>query len=457
MRLELGGAAAHRRQWTPTIVGAFVALLAVMGAFASTAQADHGQGVGTTEITCNRVTWNYSQFPELPGNQVREQIKIAGVAMPATTFEFNGSTGSHTTTFNSPIGEYIIDAQATWSTNGIRGNFDHHLKLDCKPAITIVKEQRLAGEPEFTKRTLTGHTGQHVEYRIVVTNSGNRNLNLPEGLNDPNCTGYSTEPRSLEVEQSTEYTCEAVLGEAGNFVNVAQITGYAEEEVPVGGKSNEVIVKVSPAPEFSIEKTQEIAGSETGFVTTPLIGAVGQTVDYRITVTNTGNTPLRFEALKDAGCDPGTIAGGPELWLGVGQQATWTCSHLLTEADRNKSQYLNTASAIAFPPEGSGSGKHHTSNTVVVNFKGHGPGEGGTEITCTHVTFFYFNFPAGPTTATQKVTANGVVVSLTKFTFEGPNATDTVEITVPPGTTHIDANSNWKTGNFDHHAAVLCT
>ena len=39
--------------------------------------------------------------------------------------------------------------------------------------------------------------------------------------------------------------------------------------------------------------------------------AVGQTVNYQITVTNTGNTKLKFSNFSDEKCDEGTIAGGP--------------------------------------------------------------------------------------------------------------------------------------------------
>ncbi len=430
-------------------------LIASLGTFTASAQADHGQGVGKTEISCNRVTWSYSQFPNAEGNKVKEQIRIQGVRQPVTVFEFNGSGASHTTAIETPEGEYSIDVNAVWDTNGIKGSFDHSAKLDCRPQLTILKEQRLVGEESFTTRSLEGQPGQRVEYRIVVTNTGNRDLTLGE-LRDPKCSGYATEPRRLAVEQSTEYTCEGVLTEAGRWVNVAEVTGYTEEEQAVNGVSNEVVVNVPARPEFSIVKAQEIQGSAGGFVTTPVIGEVGNVVEYRITVTNTGNTPLRFEPLSDAGCEAGTISGGPGKWLAVAQSATWTCSHTLTPADREHSQYTNTATATAFPPEGFGNGRRHKSNTVVVNFKGHGEGEGGTEITCTQVTFYYLNFPPGPTTVTQRVTAGGTVISLTYFTFAGSTASDTVAISPPAGTKQIDANAHWPGGSFDHHAVVLC-
>ena len=48
-------------------------------------------------------------------------------------------------------------------------------------------------------------------------------------------------------------------------------------------------------PAFSIEKKQEIAGSGAGFTASPITGAVGQTVDYEIVVTNTSNVDETFD------------------------------------------------------------------------------------------------------------------------------------------------------------------
>src|SRR5438094_7175233 len=64
-------------------------------------------------------------------------------------------------------------------------------------------------------------------------------------------------------------------------------------------------------PMFTIEKLQEIAGSGRGFATSPLIGTIGQTVDYEIIATNTGLFPETLSEFTDSHCDDGTIAGGP--------------------------------------------------------------------------------------------------------------------------------------------------
>ncbi|MGA2321954.1 MAG: hypothetical protein ABSG95_14670, partial [Solirubrobacteraceae bacterium] len=90
----------------------------------------------------------------------------------------------------------------------------------------------------------------------------------------------------------------------------------------------------------------------------------------------------------------------------------------------------------------------------------HGAGVGITEITCTHVTWTYTGFAnANNNEVTQWIYVNGVVVSYTTFTFNGPSGSDTVNFTVPPGKYNIDAKARWNTngvvGNFDHHGLKM--
>src|SRR6266576_1995345 len=117
-----------------------------------------------------------------------------------------------------------------------------------------------------------------------------------------------------------------------------------------------------PEPfEFTIEKLQEIAGSGRGFTKSPLIGAIGETVDYEIIVTNTG---ILSETLvfTDPQCDAGTIAGGPgEGRLTQEGSVTYTCSHVLDAPGA----YTNEATVTA--TRGCGCEPlTHISNQVVV-------------------------------------------------------------------------------------------
>lgn len=118
---------------------------------------------------------------------------------------------------------------------------------------------------------------------------------------------------------------------------------------------------VEPNPGFSILKEQEIAGG-AGFTLGELKAKIGQTIDYRITVSNTGNSSLTLSEFIDAGCDPGTQAGGPQgAEMAPGGKLVFTCSHLLTGGG----SYTNVASATVMYPNGKTGA--HESNKVVAS------------------------------------------------------------------------------------------
>jgi hypothetical protein len=118
----------------------------------------------------------------------------------------------------------------------------------------------------------------------------------------------------------------------------------------------------SPTPALSVEKLQKIAGTTGTFTTAPVSGQVGDTVDYEIVVTNTGNVPLTIDGydVVDHNCT-GIAGGAGSEPLEVGASTTYTCSHVLTEAG----SYTNTAEVSGVPPEHDGPPVTSTSNTVL--------------------------------------------------------------------------------------------
>jgi hypothetical protein len=196
-----------------------------------------------------------------------------------------------------------------------------------------------------------------------VTNSGDVPVALSE-FTDTHCDKGTLEggPGTQHVipGSSTTYTCTRHLAGPGIYTNQATVTG----ETLFGTAtetSNTVVVEVpsppppptpkpTPAPGFTVEKSQEIAGTKAGFTAAPLPGAVGETVDYEITVKNTGNVPLKFSGFSDARCDQPTIAGGPgEGSVAPGASTTYACSHLLAAIGKyvNQASVTGTAQGLA--------------------------------------------------------------------------------------------------------------
>ena len=190
------------------------------------------------------------------------------------------------------------------------------------PEFTIEKLQRLKGEVNYTVSELKGKIGQTVEYKIVIKNTGNMPLTFTP-LEDPNCEGITPSGTTeLNLGKEETFTCTHVLTGVGKYHNSASI----EANDPIKGKSNEVIVEVPSEPSYTIEKTQRIKG-EANYSTAEKTGKLGQTVEYKITVKNTGNVTLKFAALKDTGCEGLTPSGATELK--AVEEEIFTCTHVL--------------------------------------------------------------------------------------------------------------------------------
>jgi len=114
-------------------------------------------------------------------------------------------------------------------------------------------------------------------------------------------------------------------------------------------------------PSFTIEKRQQIAGTASGFTTSPLTGSIGQMVDYEIVVKNTGNVPETFSEFSDPHCDPGTVAGGPgSSPVASGESTIYTCDHVLTQVGSYSNEAMVTGNTAGGTP------LVHVSNQVVV-------------------------------------------------------------------------------------------
>jgi hypothetical protein len=112
--------------------------------------------------------------------------------------------------------------------------------------------------------------------------------------------------------------------------------------------------------DFTIEKLQAIPGVSPAFTKNPLTGAIGETVNYEIVVTNTGTIPEALSEFSDPKCDPGTIHGGPSSALEPGESTTYTCTHLLSSLGAYTNEATVTGTAIGGTPIA------QTSNRVVV-------------------------------------------------------------------------------------------
>lgn len=227
------------------------------------------------------------------------------------------------------------------------------------PAITLDKLGVLDAGADTTP-----NAGDVVKYRFTVENTGNVPLTqvgvqdaLPGLSNitvDPNVSWPGAEG-TLEVGQSVSFIADYTLTQsdidAGAVMNTATTSGISPQNVSVTDEDPET-VRYEAAPALTLEKD----GAFDGAAEDPLAGShVGDTVSYSFVITNTGAVTLTNVALDDTLDGLSTVTftwpGAPNQ-LAPGESARGTASYKVTQADLDRGEIVNTATATGVPPTG---------------------------------------------------------------------------------------------------------
>src|ERR1700730_4263078 len=186
--------------------------LAVAGFNAASAFA--ARAVHNT-YSCQQVTFEFKGFPAGEPGTVHEWIKLDGVLIYRGTFNFTGPAATNVVKITVPPGHHELSSHAGYKFGTTEGEGDHHAEggITCvaEPSFSIEKLQRIAGEATYATAERRGKIGQTVEYKIVVTNTGNVPLTF-NGFTDGKCemiAGGPTEP--VAPGKSATYTCKHLL------------------------------------------------------------------------------------------------------------------------------------------------------------------------------------------------------------------------------------------------------
>jgi len=150
-----------------------------------------------------------------------------------------------------------------------------------------------------------------------VINTGNTTLVV--AFTDPHCDAgtlsapvvlsgtFDPATSTLSAGGGLQYTCShgLALGDAPQFTNTASVTGQPPSGPPLSASSS--VVTLLNLPGISVVKLQR-DGTSGQFTTGTITAKVGDTIEYEIQVTNTGNTPLAL-SLNDPLCNAGTVRG----------------------------------------------------------------------------------------------------------------------------------------------------
>ena len=231
--------------------------------------------------------------------------------------------------------------------------------IPAERGLTLVKS---ADSAEF------GEVGQTIEYRFVVTNTGNVTV---DGISvDEVEFSGAGELSAIECPSSTlgggeSMTCTASYEvtqadlDRGELTNGATASGTAVgESEPIVTPPSEVIVEAAQRPSLGLVKSVEPGEAE-----------VGDTVIYRFVITNTGNVSVVDPWIDETGF---TGAGElsdvscPQLVLAPGESAECTASYTVTVDDGAAGAVDNTAVASAYPPDGAATPSSGESHAILV-------------------------------------------------------------------------------------------
>ncbi|MET0446886.1 MAG: hypothetical protein ABW004_00715, partial [Aeromicrobium sp.] len=205
----------------------------------------------------------------------------------------------------------------------------------------------------------TGRAGDEILYTFTLTNLGNVTMTGvvftdplvtidPAAYVWPAATPAGTLLPGAAVTATAEYEISQADVDAGSVANI--VTGSATP--PGTGQSP---VTDTDAETIPLAPDASLSAVKTGTLQPGAIGAVGDLIDYVVTVTNTGNVTVHDGQLLDP--LPG-ISTPVITWpnpaqpgvLPVGQSVTGEATYPLTQADIDRGYISNIADVSALTP-----------------------------------------------------------------------------------------------------------
>ncbi len=197
-----------------------------------------------------------------------------------------------------------------------------------------------------TDTTEVRSIGEVIKYAITVKNPGNVTL-TGVLLDDPNADAASIFCPETILAPGAGMDCTAVHTvtqtdlDAGNVVNVATASGTTPGGKPVSGSSDKVVVPAAQEPAVTTKKSSPT----TDYV------RVGDTIEYAIEVTNSGNTTLTGVTVDDPKADATPVC--EPTTLAPAETAKCPAVHTVTQADLDAGSVINVATGAGAAPDGS--------------------------------------------------------------------------------------------------------
>ncbi|MDR0989875.1 MAG: CshA/CshB family fibrillar adhesin-related protein, partial [Propionibacteriaceae bacterium] len=220
---------------------------------------------------------------------------------------------------------------------------DTALPTDSTTGLTLAKEATLDDIDDDDLADM----GESITYTFTVTNTGSQTLH---GLtiNDSRVSAVScpttTLGPKLSVECTATYTPTQNDIDTGSILNQANASALTPANTVVNTTTDQAIVSTDRQAALALTKVSALQDGNDN-----QLADVGETINYTITVTNTGTVTLVNVAVTDPKAAPVTC---PQTTLAPQAQTVCTATYTVTQADLNAGVITNTASANATPPVG---------------------------------------------------------------------------------------------------------
>lgn len=193
--------------------------------------------------------------------------------------------------------------------------------------------------------------GEVIAYSFVVTNTGNITV-TDVTVDDPRVTGLqpataTIAPGGAAVFTAAPYVVSQADIDASEVRNAATAAGIDAAGDPIVSEPDEsLIITVDPAPALVAAKEAELVDDNDNGV-----ADAGESIEYTITLTNTGNVTLTDVSASDpmlTGLTPTVVDS-----LAPRASAIFTADpYVVTEADVEAGSISNSATGTGTPPTG---------------------------------------------------------------------------------------------------------
>ena len=259
-------------------------------------------------------------------------------------------------------GDHDIDNTATASSNETG-----ETQASSTVEVPLVYNPALAIDKEFVN--VNGNVGEQADsvgdvlnYAVTVTNTGNVTLTgvtVVDPLTGQNISGVTLAPGASQVFNSAYAITQDDLDGAGNAGSDHDIDNTATAASSQTGEQHataSVEVPLVYDPNLAIEKEFENVNGNPG----EQANSVGDVINYRVTVENTGNVTLTGVSVVD----PLTGQNVSGIVLAPGESQSFESSYTITQDD------LNGA--------GNAGADHDIDNVATANSDQTGPGDSNT-------------------------------------------------------------------------------